>query len=143
VLAALVALLGCKPDIPHAISSRTDTYCRTCHTGRAGAPASHDKAGCVSCHDVTAEGAYPEIMPHRGGELERCSLCHRDGAIDAGVAKHLDESDCYTCHQAAEYGPYPPGIAHEVEQQDRASCLLCHEDLDHAERESCLGCHGI
>ena len=138
-----VAGVACTPDIPHPISSRTDAYCRTCHTGRAGAPGAHDKTGCVSCHAVIGEGTYPELMPHRGGELERCSLCHRDGTLDAGVTRHLEEQDCYTCHQAAEYGPYPPAIAHEVEKQERESCLECHKELDHAERERCVDCHGI
>jgi hypothetical protein len=142
-LGCAVAVVACTPDIPHPVSSRTDAYCRTCHVGRAGAPGSHDKTGCVSCHEVIAEGTYPELLPHPGGDLERCSLCHRDGAVDAAVTGHVEEHDCYTCHQAAEYGPYPPAIAHEVEQPDRESCLSCHQDLDHAERERCLDCHGI
>ena len=139
----LLVLLGCAPDIPHATSSRTDVYCRTCHTGRAGAPGAHDKTGCVSCHAVSDTGLYPALMPHRGGDLERCGLCHRDGTLDAAVPRHLDEPDCYTCHQAPEYGPYPPAIAHEVDKPDRASCLDCHKDLAHPERERCLDCHGI
>jgi hypothetical protein len=85
---------------------------------------------------------YPGLMPHRGGDLERCSLCHQDGTSDAAVTKHLEEHDCYTCHQAAEYGPYPPGMPHELASQDRMTCLECHQDLGHAERERCLDCHG-
>ncbi len=138
-----LAAVACAPDIPHPISSRTDAYCRTCHTGRSGAPGSHDKTGCVSCHDVTAEGTYPALMPHRGGDLERCALCHRDGTIDAAVTRHLDQSDCYSCHQAAEYGPYPPAIAHEVDTPERESCLRCHTQLAHSDRERCMDCHGI
>jgi hypothetical protein len=80
-------------------------------------------------------------MPHRGGEVERCALCHRDGSADAAVTAHIEEHDCYTCHQATQYGPYPPTISHEVSVPERASCLECHPDIDHSARPSCVDCH--
>lgn len=142
-LAALLAgLIDCAPDVPHAVSSRTDVYCRQCHVGRAGAPSSHDKAGCVSCHEGGSTGVYPTCMPHPGGETDRCQLCHADGTFDAPKTKHLDQADCYTCHQAPEYGAWPPGVPHEVADPGPARCLECHKDLDHADRPSCVGCHG-
>lgn len=137
----LLALLGCAADIPHPISSHNDSACRTCHVGRAGAPSAHDKSGCVSCHEPSADGPYPRLMPHRGGEVERCSLCHRDGTAGAVVTSHLQESDCYTCHQASEYGPHPPTPSHELTAPDRVGCLACHQDIDHSERASCVECH--
>jgi hypothetical protein len=137
----LLAFLGCAPDIPHPTSSHSDSACRTCHVGRAGAPSSHDKSGCVSCHEPGADGPYPRLMPHRGGEVELCSLCHQDGTAGAPVTSHLHEQDCYTCHQASEYGPYPPTPSHAVSAPERASCLACHEDVDHSERPSCVDCH--
>ena len=142
-LAATLVLLGCTPDIPHPIESRTDEYCRTCHVGRAGAPSSHDKTGCVSCHESTSTGPYPAVMPHPGGEPGQCSLCHRDGTADAAVTPHLAESDCYSCHQAPEYESWPRAIPHEVDAQDRASCLDCHKDIDHPDRPNCTDCHRI
>ena len=137
----LLAFLGCAPNIPHPISSHGDSACRTCHVGRAGAPSSHDKAGCVSCHEPGSTGPYPRLMPHRGGEVELCSLCHRDGTAGAPVTSHIQEQDCYTCHQASEYGPYPPTPSHEVSAPERASCLACHNDVDHSDRPSCVECH--
>jgi hypothetical protein len=141
ILAAVLLLLACAPDVPHAVGSKTDNSCLVCHSGRAGAPKAHDKTGCVSCHDASTVGTYPTLMSHRGGEADRCSLCHVDGTAKAPVTKHIRESDCYTCHQAPEYGTYPPAVAHALDSTDRASCLGCHQDLDHSERELCLTCH--
>jgi hypothetical protein len=140
---SLVALVGCAPDVPHPAASQTDEYCRQCHVGRAGAPASHDKSGCVSCHAADTIGVYPACMPHRGGETERCRLCHADGIIEAPKARHLNESDCYTCHQSLEYGPWPPTLSHEISDTSPAKCLECHQDLSHADRPNCVGCHAL
>lgn len=139
----LFVSMGCAPEVPHPVSSKTDESCRTCHTGRAGAPEAHDKTGCVSCHEVTSSGTYPALMPHRGGEVERCSLCHRDGTADASVSRHIQERDCYSCHQAEEYGPYPPTVSHEVESPEPSNCLECHKTLSHSQRLGCLDCHAI
>ncbi len=137
----LMVLFGCASEIPHPVASRTDAYCRECHTGRAGAPASHDKSGCVSCHEVGDTGAYPAPMPHRGGEADRCELCHADGTWQAPKTKHLGEADCYTCHQAVDYGSWPPAPPHEVADPEPTRCLVCHDQLDHADRPSCVACH--
>ena len=111
--------------------------------GRAGAPSSHNRSGCVSCHDVTTTGPYPKLMRHRGGDLAQCQLCHRNGTADAPKAQHLEEVDCYTCHQATDYGPWPPGVPHDVTDSRSASCLDCHGNLKHAARPTCVNCHGF
>jgi hypothetical protein len=145
---AIMGLLGCRPDVPHPVSSESDDTCRKCHLGdgRAGAPSSghgKGKSGCTSCHDTTSRGTYPALMPHRGGDEANCVLCHKDGAIGAPISKHVAEADCYTCHEAAEYGAWPPTVPLEVSPQDDETCLRCHPDAKHPERKSCTTCHKI
>jgi len=57
VLATIVFAPACwdAPSIPHAVSSRDDESCLSCHReGSNGAPRTPhpNKNGCVTCHEV-------------------------------------------------------------------------------------------
>ena len=140
-----LVIFGCGPDIPHPVNSTADNYCRTCHDGRAGAPASghEDRTGCADCHGVQDWSPFPALMPHPGGDETRCYLCHEDGTFDAKATTHMAESRCYACHQAPDYLPWPSSIPHAVAATDAPACLVCHTDIDHKERDSCTTCHAM
>ncbi|HQP35142.1 MAG TPA: hypothetical protein PLI95_08185 [Polyangiaceae bacterium] len=147
---ALVTLLtGCGghdgSDIPHAVASDADDYCRNCHAGRAGAPkSSHNgRDGCASCHEVGTTGLYPAKMPHVGGDEADCALCHATGTAGASRATHLSETGCYSCHQAPSYAPWPPPTPHSASSTADATCNACHGQAHNGERSSCVTCHRL
>ncbi|HEY5960172.1 MAG TPA: hypothetical protein VIV60_26645 [Polyangiaceae bacterium] len=133
------------PDVPHPVESRDDADCRNCHTRKAVAPVDdhNGKSDCVDCHEVKSSGTYPPLMPHIGGDVLKCVLCHERGNAGAKKTQHLGETDCYPCHAATEYGTWPLALSHKVTESDDASCLACHSTLAHKDRTGCVNCHEI
>jgi hypothetical protein len=142
----LFALTGCGDDgsdVPHPVQSRADAECLKCHSRRDVAKVSdhNDKSDCVSCHEVKSTGTYPAVMPHTGGDVNQCKLCHQSDTAGVVVTGHIGEVDCYTCHTAPEYGTWPPATGHSVTATDDATCLSCHSDVSHKDRVGCATCH--
>ena len=96
------------PAVPHAVTSKDDGYCLSCHQdGVNGAPkAPHpDRDNCTGCHEakevVSAgdAGTAPRIPPTvTATDDDSCLGCHRDGAGGAPRTAHVDRTGCTSCH---------------------------------------------
>ncbi len=146
-LLGLSGALGCGgQDIPHPVSSTSDSSCRGCHeAGRVGATkCSHnDRSDCTSCHEVKTRGDFPGPMSHRGDDISTCANCHATGQAGAPRSSHLNEKDCYDCHVPSSYGPWPSAVPHPAKSSSDSSCGGCHASVHKDARSSCVSCHRL
>jgi predicted CXXCH cytochrome family protein len=92
---------------PEVMLDRNKTHCVRCHTSyNSGCMGTGNF--CTTCHIVKSVGTYPSLIPHLGGDVSNCSLCHRDGREGAVRTSHVEDTDCYSCHAADQHGKWPP-----------------------------------
>ncbi|MGC4067196.1 MAG: hypothetical protein QM784_21655 [Polyangiaceae bacterium] len=132
-LLCLLALVfqGCEEkgmDISHAVASRDDDACRTCHgsestVGSLDAPNAErvqhdlvdhaDRDDCTGCHAVreswlpldpkpaAAQLGDPMPIPHEAPRKSDsdCQSCHATGTWNAPLTPHDAFPDCVSCHE--------------------------------------------
>ena len=134
---------ACHGAAPRAQDAPTGELCIACHApgaakvayppytldpdfGLAISHASHDAAGCATCHD--AEG-----RPAGGKGHDRCARCH---LAPKGDAPSFDA--CTTCHAPA----WGPARSPELLGGTFALTGFSHRGHARASKASCKACHG-